>query len=192
MTESLDHKTFDLVSVLAGRTYPTLDIPVYFNEDLGFRIYQLEKKRREALLLDSEDAKDLDKEFQELSKSTESEKYTVTLKGIPEHIRRDVTTTVQAQFPSKKNFMGQEDVSPEADTLFTKKMWAVYIQAITDPEGAVTTADEKTIDAIYDHAPAGVHKALNVGIGELQGGAEAGFEQAAKEINFLSDASPEG
>lgn len=192
MSEQLDHKTFDLISVLAGRAYPTLDVSVYFNEELGFKLFQLERDRREALLLDADNAKDLDKEFQALSKASEDEKFTVTLKSIPEQVRRDVISSVASEFPAKRNMIGQEDPNPEGDQALTKKLWSVYIQAVTDPDGAVSIVTEETVDSIYNLAPIGVHKAINVGIGELQGGADAGFEAAAKELDFLSAASPEG
>lgn len=192
MTEELDHKTFDIIAVLAGRDYPTLEVPVYFNEALGFELFKLEEKRRNALLLDAEEAKEIDEEYQKLVKSTVDEKYIARLKSIPEQIRRDIHVSVAKEFPTKKNFMGQEDINPEGDEAFTKKMWRAYLQAVVSPDGAVSLVDEATVTALYEQAPASFHEAVNGGIAELQTGSKAGFESAAKELNFLSDASPEG
>lgn len=190
MTEQLDHKTFDLVAVLAGRDYPTIDVPLYFNEKLGFEIYQLEKQRNRTF--DEGEARKLDEQFDVLAKRAESEKYTALLKAIPEQVRRDIYSKVNEEFPTKKDLLGREEQNPEADTSFTKRLWAVYIQKITAPDGSTSSVDETAVEALYANAPTTVHEALNSGISELQTGARAGFESAAKEVNFLSDASPEG
>lgn len=192
MTEELNHKTFDLISVLAGRDYPTHEVPIYLEENIGLEIYRLEKKRSEALVLAPEEADELDKQHSALVESAKSEQYTVKLKSIPERVRRDIIHTVESEFPTKRNMIGQEEPNPEGNEAFTKKMWAVYIQTITDPDGAVTTVNDAIIDSIYDNAPGVAHEAINDGIAELQVGPKAGFESAAKELNFLSDASPEG
>lgn len=43
MTETPDAKTLDLVGLLSGRDYPELEVDVYFDEKLGFSIYQMRK-----------------------------------------------------------------------------------------------------------------------------------------------------
>lgn len=189
MTEELDHKTFDLMAVLSGRDYPTLDVPVYFNETIGLKLYQADQERKQAA--GAKLAK-LDDEIDALKESAKSEEYTVKLKSIPESVRRDVFNSVLAEFPTKKDVFGREEQHPEADEAFTRKMWNVYIVEVIDPTGAVSAVDEGAVTALYKSAPASVHEAINQGIAELQLGPKSAFESLAKEANFLSDASPEG
>lgn len=190
MSEQLDHKTFDLIRVLSGRDYPTLEVPVYFNEAIGFELFQIDQRRNKAV--GEEELAELDKRYEELVSQAKSEEYTVLLKSIPESVRRDVFNKVNEEFPSKKDLLGREEVHPQADEEFSKRMWAVYIQKVTDPSGAVATVDEATVNALYANAPTSVHEAINKGIAELQVGPKSAFEQVAKDANFLSDASPEG
>lgn len=190
LSEQLDHKTFDLIRVLSGRDYPTLEVPVYFNEAIGFELFQIDQRRNKAV--GEEELAELDKRYEELVSQAKSEEYTVLLKSIPESVRRDVFNKVNEEFPSKKDLLGREEVHPQADEEFSKRMWAVYIQKVTDPSGAVATVDEATVNALYANAPTSVHEAINKGIAELQVGPKSAFEQVAKDANFLSDASPEG
>lgn len=192
MTEELDHKTFDLIAVLSGRDYPTTEVKFYLNENLGLEIYRVEKKRQEALVLSPEEADGLDAEYKELVEKAKSEQYTAQLKSVSEQVRRDVINQVRDKFPVKTNMLGVEEPNPAGDEMFTKKMWSIYLQSITNPSGAVTPVTPDIVEAIYNSAPGVVHEAINGGIAELQMGPKAGFESAAKELNFLSDASPEG
>lgn len=190
MSEQLDHKTFDLIGVLSGRDYPTLEVPVYFNEAIGFKLFQIDQRRN--LSVGEAELAELDAEYADLVEKARSEEYKVLLKSIPESVRRDVFNKVNEEFPAKKDLLGREEPNPKADEEFTKGMWAVYIQKVTDPSGAVATADERVINALYANAPTSVHEAINKGIAELQVGPKSAFEQMAKDTNFLSDASPEG
>lgn len=194
MTEeiNLDHKTFDLIGVLSGRDYPTLEVPVYFNESLGFEVFKLEQKRKEAILHSDEEAKELDEAYKALQEKSKSEEYVVLLKSIDESIRRDIHNEVSKEFPVKRDMLGREEVDPRWDAEYTKRMWAVYIQKVTDPTGAVSLVDEKVLEYLLAKAPRTAQDSINKGIAELQVGPSAGFEQLAQDANFLSDASPEG
>ena len=187
MTTELTPETFDLISVLAGRSYPTLERPIYFNESLGFEIFQLEKKR--STEFDAAKVKKLDAEISKLVKQAKKEQYTVTVQSIPDQARKDIHNAVLDEYPSKKSLVGQEEPHPEADSEYTRRMWSAYIQVITNPDGAVTTVDLEVARALHDSAPSTVHETINQAIGELQSGAKAGFEIAAKEADFLSGAS---
>lgn len=189
---SLDHKTFDLIGVLSGRDYPTLEVPVYFNESLGFKVFKLEQKRAEAILHTEEEAAELDAQFKALVEQSKAEEFKVLLKSIDESMRRDIHNAVSKEYPAKKDMLGREEVDPRWDEEYTKRMWAVYIQKVTDPSGAVSVVNEEVLKVLLDKAPRTAQEAINKGIAELQVGPSAGFERMAKEANFLSDASPEG
>ena len=191
MSEQLDHKTFDLLGVLSGRDYPTHEVDIYLNEALGFELFQVEQKRRDASLPEGERAK-LDEEFRGLMAQAEKEKFTVRMKAIPEQVRMDIVQKLEEEYPEKKDFMGKPQENLEKDTEFTKRMWRAYIQAVVDPSGAVATVGEEEVNALYANAPSTAHDTINTGLAELQIGPKAGFEAKAKETNFLSEASPEG
>ena len=191
MSEQLDHKTFDLLGVLSGRDYPTHEVDIYLNEALGFELFQVEQKRRDASLPEGGRAK-LDEEFRGLMARAEKEKFTVRMKAVPEQVRMDIVQKLEEEYPEKKDFMGKPQENLEKDTEFTKRMWRAYIQAVVDPSGAVATVGEEEVNALYANAPSTAHDTINTGLAELQIGPKAGFEAKAKETNFLSEASPEG
>lgn len=193
MTDELDPKTLDLVGVLSGRDYPTLDIDVYFNEALGFAIYEMTKMQRSVEVLGSEEeVKNLHEELTSLVKKASEEKYTITLQSIPERVRTGLINKVQKEFPEKTDLMGRPQPNPEGDAAFAKGLWQAYLKKITGPDGASKVIDEKDVDTLLGEAPATVHEQINEAIHELRTGAKAGFEYAAKEVDFLSQASPEG
>lgn len=193
MSEQLDPKKLDLIGVLSGRDYPELEVPVYFNEKLGFEIHQLQKKIAEAEVRgDSKTLEALDSERDNLVKQAEAEKYVVTLQGIPEKVYRSIIDQVNEEHPNETDLLGREKPNPKGDALFTKKLWQAYIRTVTAPDGSQNHVGEAEVDALIANAPAVAQEAITKGISELRTGSKAGFEYAAKEIDFLSSASPEG
>lgn len=193
MTEELNPQTFDLIAALSGRSYPTLDVTIYLDEALGFEIHKLQGDLASAEARgDEEESARLYKEKAAKVKQASQEAFTVTLKSIPESVRRTVIAKVQEDFPEKSDLLGRPLPNPAADEEFTKKMWRAYIVSVTAPDGSVKAVDEADVNALYANAPNSAIEAITVGIRELQTGASAGYEHAAKEIDFLSQASPEG
>lgn len=189
MTEQLNHETFDLIAVLSGRDYPTVEVPVYFHEGLGLKAYKIQQELKRAT---GDKLEELDAEYAKLQEEAASERYVVTLKAVDESLRRDVFNAVAEEFPSTKDMLGRETPHPKSDDEFTKRMWAIYIEKVTSPSGAISLTTPDIVNALYAKAPASFHAAVNEGIAELQVGTRAGFEQMAKDTDFLSDASPEG
>lgn len=193
MSEELNPNTLDLIGVLSGRDYPELEIDVYFNEALGFSIYQLEKMLKSVEIIGSPDeVESLQDEIRDLIKKSEDQKYKITLKAVPESVYRGIMRKVQEEFPVKTDLLGREEANPKADEEFTKQLWHAYIVKVTAPDGAVKAVDKNDVDALLANAPATVHEKITSGISELRVGAKAGFEYAAREVDFLSQASPEG
>lgn len=193
MSEQLDPKTFDLIGVLSGRDYPELEVPVYFNEKLGFEIHQLQKKIAEAEVRgDSKTLGALDSERDNLVEQAESEKFVVTLQGIPEKVYRSIIEKVNEDFPNETDILGREKSNPKGDAAFTRSLWQAYIRTVTAPDGRQSHVGEAEVDALIANAPAVAQEAITRGISELRTGSKAGFEYAVKELDFLSNASPEG
>lgn len=193
MSEELSPKTFDLVGMLSGRDYPTQDIEVYFNEALGFSINKMRDMLRSLEILDKkEEAKKVSEELEGLVKKAAEQKFVITLKGIPEKVRRSILDKVQENHPEKFNMIGQPMPNPKGDEEYTLGMWRAYAVTFTTPDGTTNPITEAEIKAIYDEAPATVHAQLTNGIKELREDSVKGFEFAAQNPDFLSHASPEG
>lgn len=189
MSEQLDPKTFDLIGVLSGRDYPELEVPVYFNERLGFEIHRVQKKIAEAEVRgDSKALEALDAELNGLVKQAESEKFVVTLQGIPEKVYRSIIEKVNEDFPNETDILGREKSNPKGDAAFTRNLWQAYIRTVTSPDGSQNHVGEAEVDALIANAPAVTQEAITKGISELRTGSKAGFEYAAKEVDFLSPA----
>lgn len=193
MAEELDYKTFDLVEVLSGRAYPETEVEVYFDENLGFTIQKVREAIDEADRRgEDETASKLQKELDSLVEQVADAKYTVHLKGVDESKKKAILRDVREEFPPKRNPFGVEEENLDADEAYTRKLWALMIVRIEDPKGAISLMNEELAKFLQDKAPKSAQVAINKGIHELEKGSEAGFEFAAKEVPFLSIASPEG
>lgn len=193
LSEELSPKTFDLVGMLSGRDYPTLDIEVYFNEALGFSINKMRDILRSLEILDKkEEAKKVSEELEGLVKKASEQKFVITLKGIPEKVRRSILDKVQEEYPEKLSVLGQPLPNLKGDEEYTLGMWRAYAVTFTTPDGVTNPVTEAEIKAIYDEAPPTVHSQLTSGIESLREDSVKGFEYAAQETDFLSHASPEG
>lgn len=193
MSEQLDPKTFDLIGVLSGRDYPELEVPVYFNEKLGFSIQQMREMLKSLEMLGKDDEyQRVHAELEGLVERVASEKFIVTLQGIPEKVYRSIIEKVNEDFPNETDILGREKSNPKGDAAFTRSLWQAYIRTVTAPDGRQSHVGEAEVDALIANAPAVAQEAITRGISELRTGSKAGFEYAAKEIDFLSSASPEG
>lgn len=195
MAEELDYKTFDLGAVLAGRDYPEDTVEVYFNEKLGFTISKTQAAVRLLSLQGKDDeAAELQKGLDELIQKVEGEKYIAHLKGIPTEVKENILKQVRKEHPSTKTPFGVEEDNPEADALYTQRLWAAVITKFVDPSGAVSLMSEDLAASIKKQAPETAQAALTAAVRDITQGttAKAGFEYAAQEAAFLSIASPEG
>lgn len=191
MTE-LNHETFDLTAVLTGAVFPENEVDVFFDESVGFAIYQAQESLRVAEIKGNEDAlKTVLEEVEALKKKAQEVKYKVTVRGIPESTRKTCIRKAQAAFPPEYSFLGQETPSPDRDDLFNSLLWAASITKVTSPSGAVALPSEADIKALRDSVGRSVVATISQAINELVEGTKAGFESAAQDTSFLSGASPE-
>lgn len=193
MSEELDHKTFDLVSVLTGRDYPETSVKVYLDEKLGFTIYKLREAISEADRRNDEAAAaDLQKDYDNLVTQVADAQYTVHMRGISEGVKTSILASIRKDFPVKRNVYGQEEENFEADQTYTRRLWAAVITRIEDPSGAFSYMNEALAEYLQNEAPKSAQIEINRGVTELTEGASAGFELAARDTPFLLTASPEG
>lgn len=189
----LTPETFDLAGLLSGRDYPSTDIKVYFDEALGFKIHELSQTLPELITAgELDEAKDTQEKIAALVEATKDAQFTIHLQSVSEGVRRSIHDKVEAEHPTKLNFMGQPEPNPQGDHLFRKLLWGTYVRTVTDPQGKVSVVGEREIKSLMDDAPATVQAQINIAINSLHKGAQEGYEFAAKELDFLSSASPEG
>ena len=187
IVEELDFKTFDLVEVLSGRSYPEDTFPVYFDEG---RAYQVTKVGRELDRLNPKD-EGFDEKQQEwlgLVDDLRKSAYKVTVKGVPSYVDRNIVDTIREKHDLK---IGAE-LSGSAYEEYMVLKWTSRLVRMEDPNGAVIAPlTEEMVKALRDNAPEFVQRQIEEAISALEGGVRGGFEVAASETDFLSSASPE-
>lgn len=193
MTTELDHKTFDLAAVLAGQEAPEDSVNVYFDKKIGFTIFKLNQAILTATLRgDTDKAETLQKEVDELVEKVKDIRYIIHLRAIDEGVKKGILASVRKDFPVKKNLLGVPEDDLEADQAYTRRLWTAMITRVENPAGEVSLMNEELAQVLQDKAPSTAQQIINQGIADLSEGDGAGFEYAAKEIDFLSIASPEG
>lgn len=182
----LNHETFDLAAVLSGAAFPEVDVDVYFNEAVGFEIYKAEQLLESSEIQENAKLeKDLQKKLTKLRKEAESQKFTVTLKGIPESVRKTCNMKAREKFPPETTFLGTEQPDPERDDYFNALLWKYSITKVTDPEGKVAIPTEDQIQELREAVGRTAVQAITDGIRELTEGPKAGFEGKARDSDFL-------
>lgn len=193
MTDALDFKSFDVADMFAGISYPATVVPFYTNQGVAYEFNKLAEEAIEAVRnKDETAAKEIAKRREALVKKAESNRYEIHLRGQSRDNRDAVLETVRAKFPVERDFMGREIPNDEADILYVNKYWALHIEKIVRPDGAVIIApDEAAVKIIRGNSPDSEIAKVEKAIQELTEGAKSGFESLAQEHDFLSSASPE-
>lgn len=193
MTDALDFKTFDISEMFAGISYPATVVPFYTNQGVAYEFNKLAEEAIEAVRnKDEAAAKEIEKRREALIKKAESNRYEIHLRGQSRDNRDAVLESVRAKFPVERDFMGREIPNDEADILYVNKYWALHIEKIVRPDGAVIVApDEAAIKIIRGNSPDSEIAKVEKAIQELTEGTKSGFESLAQEHDFLSSASPE-
>ena len=181
-----DAKTFDLGEFLTGRGYPEKTVPIFLDEEAGFTIAETNKTLQTLSNLGKADEYDaLELKQNELIASLNERRLSVTVRGIPRKVKRDIYATIQAKHKPSKDAFGREEFSQEASELTDVLMWTAHIVTIVSPDGSAMTPGEDDIVALRDLAPMADLKAIQSAIDEIEEAGE-GFEIAARSVDFLS------
>lgn len=193
MTDALDAQTFDVADMFAGISYPTEVVPFYTDQAVAYEFHKLSGEALEAIRdKDEQAAKEIEERREALIGNAESKRYEIHLRGQSRDNRDAILKSVRAKFPVERDFLGREASNPEADELYINKFWALHIEKIVRPDGAIITApDEAAVKVIRGNAPDSEIDKVEKAIQELSSGAKSGFESLAQEHDFLSSASPE-
>lgn len=193
MTDNLDFKTFDISDMFAGVSYPTEIVPFYTDQAIAYEFHKLAGEALEAVRdKDEEAARAIEERREELIRKAESNRYEIHLRGQSRDNRDAILKSVRAKFPVERDLLGREAPNPEADELYVNKFWALHVEKIVAPNGAVNAApDEGAIKVLRGNSPDSEIDKVEKAIQELSSGAKSGFESLAQEHDFLSSASPE-
>lgn len=186
MTEAPSPKTFDLGEFLAGRSYPEKTVSIYLDEAAGLTLLEMNKELdRLSTLKDTKAFEALDKAQQNLIKSLDERKIQVTVRGLPRKLVKDIVAKVEAEYPTKRNAFGQEELNPDGNEALSSLIWAAHITQIVSPDGSTITPSEDDIKALRDLAPQADLRAIQKAIDEVNGASD-GFEIASRSVDFLS------
>lgn len=193
MTEALNPATFDVADMFAGVSYPTEVVPFYTDQGVAYEFNKLAQEAVAAVeAKDESAAKDIEKRREELIKKAESNRYEVHLRGRSRADRELVLDTVRSEFPPEVDpLFGREKPDAEADKVYINRMWALHIEKIVRPDGAILLVDEGTIKSLRGQAADSELAKVEKAIQNLTEGAKSGFESLAQEHDFLSSASAE-
>lgn len=212
MSDDLDPKTFNLAEVLSGRAFPQETIKVIFDEQAGYAISKQDEavKAAQKTLDALEDAVELDDDAIKAAQQVlndESAKldaliadakellYSVTVRAVARKYTEDEYNAAYTNVVRKKDLFGNIEVTPEvekAEEKFTVAHWALHIIEVKNPEGAVDhDFNKEKVKFIRGNSPAYTLRRIQEAINGLYSGSQGGFETAAQETGFLSDASPE-
>ncbi len=160
--------TFNIVSVLKERAYPSDIVNLYLEEQAAYDAAEIGERIAEIEEIDSASgfqlSEDLKKELEELTAKRESlikkidaQKYLLKITGISEGKRDELLKQALKKFPTEY----EEATSPitgevtknelpnqERNDFFTELLWLEHITSITAPDGS--SQEEFTIEDIRE------------------------------------------
>lgn len=180
-------KTFDLGAVLAGQSYPSEVIDIYFDEATAYSITKLSQIVKQLAVAGGQEFDDAEKELYALIDSMKERKYEFHIQGVPNHIYLGIRDRVNAEIPERRNSLGIAEDDPKRDELYVAMIFETFITKIVAPDGAEIV--RPTLESIKDlraNAPKHALKKIEDGINNLAQSVAAGFEITVRSTDFLS------
>lgn len=191
--EAPDFKTFDIADMFAGISYPEDSVTINTDARAAFEIHRLKEEALRAVQ-DKDEAKgrDVESRLKALLEKAKNTQFTIHVRGVSRDDRRNVEEIVEAEFPTKRDLFGREEVNRAGNEKYENLMWALYITRIERPDGSALVAPtEADVALIRGRTPESELLRVAEAIRGLQEGAKGGFETLAQDTDFLSGASPE-
>ena len=162
--ESVDEvknpKTFNIINVLAERSYPQTSVSISLNEAKAYEAALVKQEiddqssGAKAKSTNPERIKkleELNEKLESLTAEMMKHLYTFYIKGISEGKREQILKEAKKKYPIEyektndiSSLLGNaqertEKPSPERDNLFTDFLWKEHIEKIEDPDGNIQT-----------------------------------------------------
>jgi len=181
MTER-DAETFDILDMLSGNKFPEETVRVYVNEDLMYRVAEIEEK----IQRNPEDAS-LEAEREELVRKAREFEFQVHVQGIPRASLMNAVQKVEEQFPSEYTALGRRKPNAQADNAMAVLQWVLYVKKIVSPSGAEAgPLSEEEAEALRGQLPLPAVEAVERAISDIHEKTNKGHETLAMETDFLS------
>jgi hypothetical protein len=158
--EASERGTFSFIDRLRGRNYAKDDVVVYLNEDLGYKLYNLEEDLRVAA---ADRVPEIEEKIKALREELAPEAYTFHMHGISNKKYDQLIDEAVEQFPEEfeeivNPFTGEKSKqtipSEDRNKLFTTKFWAACLDSIEFADGSVADDDKEAIvSAFKEEAP---------------------------------------
>jgi hypothetical protein len=159
VAEATSPKTFDIMNVIKGRSYPSTEVNAYLDELLAYEAFNISFEIDEANGKDADDSriKKLQKQLDELLVKLDESKYVFKISGISEGDREDLLNIAVTKYPmeyseTKNPFTNENErteiENKDRDRYFTNLLWQAQIKQITAPDGSVQ--ENLTLDNIVE------------------------------------------
>lgn len=122
-----DPKTFDVLSVVKGREYPTDDVTIFVDHSSAHKAAILERRINDSV--ESEGLGELEAQRNELLAKVKASALKFHLKGLPQEVRDAINKKVDAEF-------GEGDSSRESSVKRGLLLLAAHITSVENAEGA--------------------------------------------------------
>lgn len=193
MTE-VSPETFDLVAAINGTTYPDDEVMFLFDERAANAIASLDAELKKNLALGRVDEyNEIEKVYFEAIENLKPIMFKVTVKSVPREVTKAVLAEADAKYPKKINQLtGVEEFNEAKEEFFNVLNWRAHISKFEDPSGKVVYGPlpKEHIELLLNKGPKASLRAVGEKIVELDNGASAGYEQAVRNLDFLSKPSP--
>lgn len=189
-------ETFDLIGAIEGTTFPEKTVDFLFDAAAANTLAAINRELEKFLALGMTDSyNDLEKVYFKAIEDLKDHIYKVTVRAVPRKTRKGILAEADAKYPVKRNAItGQEEPDFDKMEFLNLLTWRAHIQKFEDPQGRVVTGPlpRETVEHLLDNAPDASIAAVSQAIDDLTNGAQAGYEQAVRNLDFLSEPSPEG
>jgi hypothetical protein len=191
-----DAAAFDLVAAINATTYPEDEVLFLFDEAAANAIAALDAELKKNLALGrAEQYEEVEKVYFDAIENLKPITFKVTVRSVPREVTKAVIAEADAKYPKKFNALtGVEEVSDEKEEFFNVLNWRAHIVKFEDPNGKVVHGPlpKEHIELLLNKGPKASLAAVGAKINELDSGAAAGYEQAVRNLDFLSKPSHEG
>ena len=185
-----DSATFDLVAAINATTYPEDEVLFLFDEAAANAIAALDAELKKNLALGRvEQYEEVERVYFDAIENLKPIIFKVTVRSVPREVTKAVIAEADAKYPKKFNALtGVEEVSDEKEEFFNVLNWRAHIAKFEDPSGKVIHGPlpKEHIELLLNKGPKASLAAVGAKINELDSGAAAGYEQAVRNLDFLS------
>lgn len=185
----MDATTFDIADMFSGASMPKADVEVYTNAGLAQEIHKTNQEISRAVTdnASEDELKALQGKAEELYRKAQSCRYVFHLTGVRRELQINLLRDIEEKYPVQTDFLGREKFNIERSEYEQNATWALYIERIEAPNGAVRVSPTvEEVALIRGNLPAPEITKVSAAINSLTDDVSKGIEAIAAEHDFLS------